>query len=188
LVKTREVCAVDPLEQAKRPVTVLAGPYGHPLHPALVPVPIGAWIASFVFDVASHFVDEPAFLVEGSRWLIGIGVLGAVAAALVGFLDLLAVPSRTRAFRTAIGHMSVNLVVTAAYAVGFAIRGGESTGPVGAGPLALSAVALVALGGAGFLGGELAFRYGVRVVDEGTQAEGYRTKLAEEESTWTSPR
>jgi len=30
----------------KRPRTVLAGPYGHPFHPILVTVPIGAWIAS----------------------------------------------------------------------------------------------------------------------------------------------
>ena len=30
--------------RAKRPVTVLAGPYGHPFHPILVTVPIGAWV------------------------------------------------------------------------------------------------------------------------------------------------
>jgi uncharacterized membrane protein len=35
-----------PAERAKQPVTALAGPYGHPLHPALVAVPIGAWIAT----------------------------------------------------------------------------------------------------------------------------------------------
>ena len=32
--------------QAKHPVTSLAGPYGHPFHPILVTVPIGAWVAS----------------------------------------------------------------------------------------------------------------------------------------------
>ena len=37
------------------------------------------------------------------------------------------------------------------------------------GPLALSAVALAALSVSGFLGGELAYRYGVRVADETTQ-------------------
>ncbi|HEU4424267.1 MAG TPA: DUF2231 domain-containing protein [Pilimelia sp.] len=171
---------MNPIEQAKRPVTALAGPYGHPLHPALVPVPIGAWIASIVFDVASHFVRDPAFLVQGSRWLIGLGVLGALAAATVGLLDLLAIPRRTKAFSTAIVHMSLNLAVTAAYGIGFAIRGGDQPGPVGAGPLALSAVALVALGAAGYLGGELVFRHGVRVVDEQTQAEGYHTSTVKE--------
>jgi uncharacterized membrane protein len=158
---------------AKHPVTVLAGPYGHPLHPALVAVPIGAWIASFVFDVASHLVDEPGFLTQGSRWLIGIGVLGALAAAMVGFLDLFAIPTGTRVFRIGLVHMSINLCVTAAYIVDFLIRGGPATAPVGWGPLVLSAVALSALGVSGYLGGELAYRYGVRVAEESTQAHGY---------------
>jgi uncharacterized membrane protein len=65
------------LQQAKRPVSaVLAGPYGHPLHPVLVTVPIGAWVASLVFDVASHLVADPEFLARGSLWLIGLGVVG----------------------------------------------------------------------------------------------------------------
>jgi uncharacterized membrane protein len=158
---------------AKHPVTVLAGKYGHPLHPALVAVPIGAWIASFVFDVASHLVDQPGFLTQGSRWLIGIGVLGALAAATVGFLDLFAIPTGTRVFRIGLLHMSINLTVTVAYAVDFVIRGGPATGPVGWGPLVLSAVALAALGVSGYLGGELAYHYGVRVADETTQSHGY---------------
>jgi uncharacterized membrane protein len=158
---------------AKHPVTVLAGKYGHPLHPALVAVPIGAWIASFVFDVASHLVDQPGFLTQGSRWLIGIGVLGALAAATVGFLDLFAIPTGTRVFRIGLLHMSINLAVTVAYAVDFVIRGGPATGPVGWGPLVLSAVALAALGVSGYLGGELAYHYGVRVADETTQSHGY---------------
>jgi len=169
------------LEQVKRPVTGLAGRYGHPVHPALVAVPIGAWIASFVFDIGSRLVRDPGFLAQGSRWLIAIGVLGAVAAALVGFLDLLAIPTGTRVFRIGLVHMSINLAVTVAFVVGFLIRGGTGGGPVGWGPLVLSAVALAALGVSGYLGGELAYRYGVRVADETTQADGYRQANVEEE-------
>jgi uncharacterized membrane protein len=168
------------MAQAKRPVTLLAGGYGHPLHPALVALPIGAWLASLVFDVASYMAAEPRFLAEGSRWLIALGVLGALAAAGVGFLDFLAIPGGTRAWRVALIHMTLNLAVTAAYAVGFVIRGDQPTAPVPAGPLALSVVALVALGVSGYLGGELVFRYGVRVVDEATQAEGFRTAATHE--------
>src|SRR5437762_13279953 len=124
---------IHPMEQAKRPVTVLAGRYGHPLHPALVAVPIGAWVASFVFDVASHLVHDGAFLALGSRWLIALGVLGALAAAMFGFLDLFAIPTGTTAFRVGLVHMSINLTVTVLYVVGFLIRGGAN-GPVGWGP------------------------------------------------------
>lgn len=171
------------MRQAKRPATPLAGRYGHPIHPALVALPIGAWIASLVFDLASHVVDDPGFLNEASRWLIGLGVLGALAAAAFGFLDLLAIPGGTRAFRTALIHMSINLTVTAAYTIGFLIRGGQKDGPVGWGPLALSAVSLAALTVSAYLGGELAYRYGVRVADEATQAEGYRTTTDDRESS-----
>jgi uncharacterized membrane protein len=164
------------LGDAKRPVSgLLAGPYGHPLHPILVTVPIGAWVSGLTFDIASHVVDRPGFLTEGAEWLIAIGVLGALAAATIGFLDLLAIPAGTTAFRTALLHMSLNLVVTGAYIGNFFWRHGTYAdgGSVAAGPLALSAVSLALLGVSGFLGGKLAYRYGVRVADEQTQADGF---------------
>ncbi|MEV5273329.1 DUF2231 domain-containing protein [Streptomyces werraensis] len=166
----------DPQMQAKRPVSAsLAGPYGHPFHPILVTVPIGAWVTSLVFDIASHVVDRPGFLTQGSEWLIAVGVIGALLAATVGFLDMFAIPTRTPAFRTALVHMTLNLLVTAAYAINFLWRYSTYAdgGSVGVGRLVLSAVSLAVLGVSGFLGGKLAYRYGVRVADENTQAEGY---------------
>jgi hypothetical protein len=81
----REV-PVDDLRRAKEPVTVLAGPYGHPFHPIMVTVPIGAWVASFVFDIGSRLVSgDAAALATGSRWLIAIGVLGATGGDLAVF-------------------------------------------------------------------------------------------------------
>ena len=168
------------MRAAKQPVTRLAGAYGHPLHPVLVTVPIGAWVASLVFDLASHVVAEPAFLAEGSRWLIALGVLGALAAATVGFLDLLAIPTGTRVFRTALVHMSLNLVVTAAYATGFVLRA-DPAAPVGWGLIVLSALTLVVLTVAGYLGGTLAYRYGVRVAGEDTRAGGYTSPTPQPE-------
>ncbi|MEU6427334.1 DUF2231 domain-containing protein [Microbispora sp. NPDC046973] len=172
------------LHEAKRPVSaVLAGPYGHPFHPMLVAVPIGAWVASMVFDLASRFAPDPGFLAEGSMWLIAIGVLGALAAAMAGFLDLFAIPAGTPAFRTGLLHMGLNLAITAAYAAGFLWRqagtaagmaAGTAAGAVALGPLLLSAGSLALLVVSGYLGGKLAFRYGVRVADEATQADGFR--------------
>jgi hypothetical protein len=42
------------------------------------------------------------------------------------------------------------------------------------GQLVLTAVALAVLGLSGWIGGMLAFRYGVRVAHESDQVEGYR--------------
>ncbi|MGX4687664.1 DUF2231 domain-containing protein [Streptomyces sp. JNUCC 63] len=114
--------------QAKRPVSAsLAGPYGHPFHPILVTVPIGAWVTSLVFDIASHVVHRPGFLTQGSQGLIAVGVIEALPAAITGFLDLFAIPTGTPAFRTALAHMTPNLLVTAAYAVNFPWRYSDHT-------------------------------------------------------------
>ncbi|WP_326547875.1 DUF2231 domain-containing protein [Mycolicibacterium sp. ND9-15] len=165
------------LEQAKQPVSrLLAGPYGHPFHPILVTIPIGAWVCSLVFDIASHLVDRPGFLTEGSKWLIGIGVVGAGAAAMIGLLDLIAIPSGTPAFRIALIHMTLNLAVTVGYIANFAWRHSTPVDDtaVSLGPLVLSLISLAALGLSGYLGGMLSYRYGVRVARESVQAEGYQ--------------
>lgn len=167
----------DELHQAKQPVSAaLAGPYGHPFHPLLVTVPIGAWVASLVFDIASHLVTHSAFLAQGSVWLIATGVIGALAAAATGFLDLLAIPADTAAARTGLVHMSLNLLITAAYVGNFLWRHASYglPGSVATGPLVLSVVSLATLAVSGYLGGKLAYRYGVRVAGEATQAEGFR--------------
>ncbi|WP_240509422.1 DUF2231 domain-containing protein [Streptomyces agglomeratus] len=121
-------------QQAKQPVSaVLAGPYGHPFHPILVTVPIGAWVGSLIFDIASHLVDDPDFLARGAMWLIAMGVIGALAAAMAGFLDLFAIPAGTRAFRIGLIHMTLNLLVTAAYAGNFLWRHAGTGRPAASG-------------------------------------------------------
>jgi uncharacterized membrane protein len=164
------------MRHAKQPVNaLLAGPYGHPYHPMLVTVPIGAWVLSLGFDIASQVTSKPGFLAHGSEWLIAAGVVGGVAAGLTGFLDLVLIPPGTAAFRTACTHMSINLVLIFAYAVNFAwrYRNHARGGPVDPRLIALSAASVAALAISGYLGGKLTYRYGMRVASEVTQAEGF---------------
>jgi uncharacterized membrane protein len=131
----------------------------------LVTVPIGAWVSSLVFDVASRLASKPAFLGQASQWLIAIGVAGAVLAAIAGFADMMGIPAGTAAFRTARIHMTVNVLVTFAYAGNFAVRYRTQPhgGAVSLAMLALSVACIAALGVSGHLGGKLTYRYGVRV-------------------------
>jgi uncharacterized membrane protein len=164
------------MRRAKVPISrTLAGSYGHPYHPALVSVPIGAWVTSLVFDIASHFAAKPAFLAAGSEWLIAVGIGGALIASLAGFVDLVLLAEGTPAYRTASAHMVLNLLLIVLYGADFFWRQHSygSNAPVGLGMLTLSASCVVLLTVSGFLGGRLAFRYGVRVVDEATQADGF---------------
>jgi len=160
-------------QRSKHPKTPLAGPYGHPLHPTLVTIPIGAWTASLIFDVVALLgTDDTPFLV-GAQWLVGIGILGALAAAVFGLMDFSTLTRGTPAHRTALAHMALNLTAVALFAVGFFLRLGTDKQEFVLIPFILSAVGYAIVGASGYLGGKLAYYYGVRVADEKTQSEGF---------------
>ncbi|MDQ2698756.1 MAG: DUF2231 domain-containing protein [Actinomycetota bacterium] len=160
------------LRAAKRPRTILAGPYGHPFHALLVTIPIGAWTASLVFDIAGAVTGDWEVFATAAQWLIAIGIVGAVLAAVVGLLDYTKLTPQTKARRMATFHMLINLTVVVLFAIGWMLRA-ATPGEPSTGGIVLSVVALLGLGVSGFLGGELAYRYGVRVADEETQRAGY---------------
>jgi uncharacterized membrane protein len=168
------------LQHVKEPATPLAGPYGHPFHPIAVTVPIGAWVASLLFDVASRRSDEPRVFARGSAELVKTGLVGGAGAAFLGFLDYLKIPKRSAAGVTATTHMALNVTCMALYSVNLAQRerrlhaAATRDDAVPANEIGLSLLALSLLGASGWLGGMLAYHFGVRVADERTQAEGMR--------------
>ena len=58
--------------------SLLAGPAGHPFHPLVVPLPIGAFVSSLIFNILTHTrVDGLPYLVDGALdGLAGIGSAG----------------------------------------------------------------------------------------------------------------
>ena len=171
--------------QSKKPRSLLAGSYGHPVHPIMVTVPIGAWVCSLVFDLVSYGSSDPKAWSSGAMWLILLGALGAAAAAVWGVLDLLNLPRGTAARRTGQIHAVLNSTALALFIVSFiwryTTRDSWDSAPVG--PLILSIVGLAAVGVSGFLGGKLAYHYGVRVADESVQAQGFRAGIGRRSSS-----
>jgi uncharacterized membrane protein len=161
--------------QSKQPRSVLAGPYGHPVHPILVTVPIGAWVCAVIFDLVSLASDAPRPWASGAMWLILLGVIGAAFAAVFGVLDLLNLPSGTAAFNTGRVHAALNSAALVIFLVGFIwrYRTADSWEAAPVGPLLVSILGLAVVGVSGYLGGKLAYHYGVRVADESVQAEGF---------------
>jgi uncharacterized membrane protein len=164
--------------KSKRPLTSLAGSYGHPIHPIVVTLPIGAWVFSLVFDLVSFASSAPRTWSVGAMWLILFGVLAAAVAALFGVLDWLNLPSGTTAFKTGRTHAVLNSMALLIFLAGFIWRysSKDSWDAAPVGPLVLSIIGLVVVGVSGFLGGKLSYHYGVRVADESVQAEGFRTQ------------
>ena len=131
----------------------------HPIHPMLVPIPIGLWIFSLVCDL---------FYVGGSAnpawttvafYCMGGGIIGALLAAVPGLIDLISLPAGPRG--TAIKHMSINLVVVALYLINFWMRMEPPHTPGKLVWLSLISVGLLAI--SGWLGGKMVFEHGVAV-------------------------
>jgi uncharacterized membrane protein len=96
--------------------------------------------------------------------MIAAGILGGLAAAVPGLIDLLAIPPGTRAQTVALWHGGGNVVVLIVFGVSWLLRRNASTEPQISAlvPSFLGAVLLVLTG---WLGGELVERLGVGVDD-----------------------
>ena len=127
---------------------------GHPVHPVIVTIPIGAFSLALIADLASAFAgfaDGPVV----ARFAIGVGILSALFAAVVGLVDYIGLPLGEAARKTATWHLVFNLLVVGLYAVSWWFR----ADPMRLGSArALSYLAFAILLLSGWLGGELVFK------------------------------
>ncbi|WP_231925224.1 Rieske 2Fe-2S domain-containing protein [Micromonospora purpureochromogenes] len=123
---------------------------GHPLHPAMVQVPVGAWISAAVLD-----------LLPGQRraatTLVGLGTVSALPAAVAGLNDWAALARDQR--RVGLVHAASNSVALVFYAGSLAAR---MRGRHGMGR-ALAYLGLSAASTGAYIGGHLAYKQGAQV-------------------------
>lgn len=137
---------------------------GHAVHPMLVVFPLGLLITSVLFDII-HYATGDTLWSTIAFWTIAIGLIGGIAAALVGLIDWLAMPGGTRAKRVGLNHAIVNAVVLGLFAASWFIRlPAEQAQAAPAGiAFILSLVGLAFSLVGGWLGGELVEQYGMSV-------------------------
>jgi uncharacterized membrane protein len=131
----------------------------HPIHPMLVALPIGLWIFSLVSDVIYLMKWGGPVWNEVALYTMVGGVIGALVAAVPGFVDLLSMKGPAK--KIGIWHMSINLLIVALYALNIWLRTSDSAGATP--PVWLSGIAILLLGVSGWLGGEMVFVHGVAV-------------------------
>ncbi len=125
---------------------------GHPAHPLIVTVPIGAWISAGLLDVVGGRETQAA-----AQRLVALGALAAVPAALTGISDW----SDTLGAERRVGLVHAATVDTALFlyvASWRARRRGDHRTGVRRGMLAAGV-----LGVGGWIGGHLAYALGVGV-------------------------
>ena len=133
---------------------------GHPLHPILIPLPIGLWIFSIVSDFIFKFGFGGPVWNDVAFYTLGGGIVGALIAALPGFIDLTDLQNpKTKTI--AIWHMVINLLAVALYCVNFSLRMHRAPGDNL--PIVLSAIGIVLIIISGWLGGEMVYVRGVAV-------------------------
>ena len=92
---------------------------GHPLHPALTDVPLGAWTAALALD-AMESISGRRELAAGADAAIAVGLVGAAGAAVTGLTDWSATSGRAR--KVGILHGLLNVGATALYTTSLVLR------------------------------------------------------------------
>ena len=132
----------------------------HPVHPMLVPFPIGLWVFSFVADLIFLMGWGGAVWNDVAFYAMVGGTVGALLAAPFGLLDLLSIQDPVTR-RVGKMHMVLNLLIVTMFAADLWFRMQTGTG---AGlPVTLSAVAILLLLASGWLGGEMVYVHGAGV-------------------------
>jgi nitrite reductase/ring-hydroxylating ferredoxin subunit len=139
------------LNQRSRARDALHGVWlGHPLHPALAQVPLGAWLSSAILD----FVPGQR---RAATVLVAVGTASALPAAVAGANDWSALSREQR--RVGLVHAISNVVGVSLYAGSLVAR---LRGRHGAGRT-LGLLGLMAANGGAYLGGHLAYKLGAGV-------------------------
>ena len=123
---------------------------GHPLHPAITDVPIGAYVVAIVLDFSGQRTAATA--------AIGVGIVFMVLAALAGYADYIDLEGKSQRFGTV--HSSLMLVALVLYVVSFVMRLGAVPSPT---EVWLSVIGFLIVITSAYVGGELVYNLGTQV-------------------------
>lgn len=125
---------------------------GHPLHPLLTDVPIGAWTSATILDLIGGKSSRKA-----ADRLIGLGIISALPTAAAGAADWIDTWGGTQ--RIGAVHAGGNVTAIALFALSYSARkrGHRIRGVM----LSLAAMGVASV--SAYLGGHLSFRKGVGV-------------------------
>jgi nitrite reductase/ring-hydroxylating ferredoxin subunit/uncharacterized membrane protein len=124
---------------------------GHPLHPAITDVPVGAWTATAVFDLLGEERAADASL--------KLGVLGAAGAAVTGLAQWYDLQEMKEPRRLGTLHAMLNTAALSLYLASWSLRDNDQRGAGVATAMAGYGVATASA----WIGGDLSFRLGIGV-------------------------
>jgi uncharacterized membrane protein len=151
----------------RRLVALVKGFPGHPSHPPLTDVSIGAYTVGTLMLVLGALDVERAQMAHGGLLAISGGLLVALPTAITGLADWLDLPRGTPARATATVHLLAMVSATVGFALAWLLqRPGYLDGDVRTGGWLAAVVAELLLAAGGYLGGTIVFVHGHRVIGD----------------------
>ena len=138
---------------------------GHPVHPMIIPFPIGLWVFSLVADIIYLWRGNPVWRDWIAFYTLLGGILTAAVAAVPGLIDWLSLKDR-KVVKIANWHARLNVIALLTFAGSFYLRTTSGAALVGANhtvALVLSLLGVILIIISGWLGGEMVFKHGVAV-------------------------
>ena len=146
---------------------------GHPVHPMIIPFPIALWVFSLVADVIYLWRGNLVWRNWIAFYTLLGGIIGAVVAAVPGFIDWLSITDRN-VVGIANWHARLNLIALVIFVISFYLRTTSGASWVSRSyttPVLVSVLGVILITISGWLGGEMVFKHGVAVdqqADTGT--------------------
>ena len=146
---------------------------GEPIHPMLVHYPIALWTTSVVTDIVFYFYRNTNLILI-SKFLLAAGIIGALMAAIPGFIDWLTITEPV-AKKTGLLHMVLNLTALLMFGLSLYLRmknyGAPSVGHRLQVPFLVSVAGLIDMVIAASLGGKLVYKHRMGVDEGGGKTE-----------------
>ena len=138
---------------------------GHPVHPMLIPFPIGLWVFSLIADLIYLWRGNPVWWNYIAFYTLLGDIIGAALAAVPGLVDWLSLKD-PKVVKVANWHARLNVIALLIFAASFYLRttsGARLVSGSYAIPIALSVLGVILISISGYLGGEMVFKHGVAV-------------------------
>jgi len=138
---------------------------GHPIHPMIIPFPIGLWVFSLIADLIYLWRGNPVWGDYIAFYTLLGGIIGAAIAAVPGLIDWGSLKD-PKVVKVANWHARLNVIALLIFAASFYLRTTSGSALVGGSyniPVALSVLGVILISISGYLGGELVFKHGVAV-------------------------
>lgn len=148
--------------------------FGHSIHQMLIVFPMGLLMSSFLFDILRGITGNGIFS-HAAWWMMAVGGVLALVAAVFGLIDWSALPSGTRAKRVGVQHAVGNVFALVLFFVSWLLRFGTPANPPAL-AIVFSAAGVATLIITGWFGGVLVNRMGVGV-EEGAHLDAAESPM-----------